>query len=218
MDGWTKYLRPRYMEYPRHWICDTTFSTAEEKAEQYKHDGEWCEACLMYEDWMRELGSNTLITPQQFDKLWKKANTDWNKNCPMRAKPASHKGNGTHQGLYAGTLTMAPEWGKTEDDIVHAIEKIMAQKTCPVSKYAWYLEYTKNGTPHIHFIYETESKGRIHKKIFKRYWEWGEGEEGKQMGQGWEGGYHKPVKSEVAYQEYISKDEGRHAIKGFAPE
>lgn len=211
MDGWTKYLRPRYMEYPRHWICDTAFSTAEEKAEQYMHDGEWCEACLIHEDWCRELARGN-YTPHEFERLWSKAWKDYMTNCPLRRKVITHKGNGTHQGLYAGTLTMSPDWGKTEEDIVHAIEKIMAQKTCPVSKYAWYLEYTENGTPHVHFIYETEGKGRIHQKVFKRYWEW---DESVHVGKGHKGGYHKPVKSEVAYQEYISKDEGRHAMKGF---
>jgi len=200
--------------YPRHWICDTTFSTAEEKAQKYKHNGEWCEPCLVMEDWMRELGSNQCITSHDFDRLYKRANDMWKRTCPEQHKTTTHKGNGAPNGLFAGTLTMSPEWGKTEEDIVTAINKIFAQKTCPVKKYAWYLEQTENGTPHIHFIYETESGGRIHQKVFKRYWEW---DESAKCGKGHKGGYHSPVKSEVAYQEYIAKDSGRHDVKGFLP-
>lgn len=127
----------------------------------------------------------------------------------------SHKGNGVHQGLFAGTLTMAPGDKYNEEDMVGAIKKIFAQQTVPVKKWAWYREYTKNGTPHIHFVYETESGGRIHKKIFQRYWKlWDEPRNQTGRG-GFPGGYHSPAKSPTAYIEYISKDGGRRAFKGF---
>lgn len=200
------------MAYPRDWICDTTFSTAEEKAQYYMHNGEWCEPCLIYEDWQRELAKSTHYTPQQWNKLFDDATKKWLKTCPMKHASTSHKGNGAPKGLFAGTLTMSPEWGKTEEDIVSAMQKIFSQKTCPVKNYAWYLEATENGTPHIHFIYETESGGRIHQKVFKRYWEW---DESIKCGKGHKGGYHSSVKSEIAYQEYIAKDSGRHDVKGF---
>lgn len=127
----------------------------------------------------------------------------------------SHKGNGVHQGLFAGTLTMAPTDPYNQEDMIGAISKIFSQNTVPVKKWAWYLEYTKNGTPHIHFVYETESGGRIHKKIFQRYWKlWDEPRNQTGRG-GFPGGYHSPAKSETAYIEYISKDSGRHKFKGF---
>lgn len=193
--------------YPRDWLN-------EDSIQYYTHDGELCEACLIHEDWMRELGKSHHLTPHEFDKLYDKATNTWKRTCPRQHKPTTHKGNGAPNGLFAGTLTMSPEWGKTEEDIVTAINKIFAQKTCPVKNYAWYLEQTENGTPHIHFIYETESGGRIHQKVFKRYWEW---DESAKCGKGHKGGYHSPVKSEVAYQEYIAKDSGRHDVKGFLP-
>lgn len=127
----------------------------------------------------------------------------------------SHSGNGVHQGLFAGTLTMSPDDKYNEEDMVGAIKKIFAQQTVPVKKWAWYREYTKNGTPHIHFVYETESGGRIHKKIFQRYWKlWDEPRNQTGRG-GFPGGYHSPAKSPTAYIEYISKDGGRRAFKGF---
>lgn len=122
-----------------------------------------------------------------------------------------HIGNGKPNGIFAGTLTMSPKDALNENDMLHAINKIMIQKTVPVEKYAWYLEYTDANVPHIHFIYRTTSGGRIHQKIFKRYWKiW---DESQQCGKGHRGGYHKVVESETAYTEYIEKDGGRHINK-----
>lgn len=127
----------------------------------------------------------------------------------------SHKGNGTHNGLFVGTLTMSPNDPYNEEDMIGAMRKIFAQQTVPVKKWAWYREYTKNGIPHIHFCYETEQGGRIHKKIFQRYWKiWDEPRNQTGRG-GFPGGYHSPAKSEIAYLEYMSKDGGRSGFKGF---
>ena len=127
----------------------------------------------------------------------------------------SHKGNGVHQGLWVGTLTMSPADGYNEEDMINAMRKIFAQQTVPLKKWAYYREYTKNGTPHIHFFYETETGGRIHKKIFQRYWKlWDEPRNQTGRG-GFPGGYHTSAKSETAYLEYMSKDGGRNAFKGF---
>lgn len=130
-------------------------------------------------------------------------------------KKFSHEGNGAPSGIFAGTLTKAPDWKETEDDMIRAMHKIMEQNTCPVEKYAWYLEYTQNGLPHIHFIYQTVSRGRIHQKVFKRYWkQWNEAN---RIGVGHIGGYHKHVASEIAYQEYIAKDGGVHMDRWTTP-
>lgn len=126
-----------------------------------------------------------------------------------------HKGNGKHNGLFAGTFTISDEDDISENEMCIAIEKVFAQQTCPVKRYAWYLEYTKSGSPHIHFLYETEGGGRIHAKVFMRYWKtW---DEKTKIGKGHRGGYHKEVQSEIAYGEYIAKDGGRGKSKGFIP-
>lgn len=146
-------------------------------------------------------------------KTWKDAMDLYLRHDPETHETAppktTHSGNGTHQGWFAGTLTMSPDDGKTEHDMVIAIEKIMKQQTCPVDKYAWYVEYTKAGLAHIHFIYITPGGTRIHKKVFQRYWMWEE-PRNNIKGAGFRGGYHKPVDSLVAYKEYISKDSGKH--------
>lgn len=114
-----------------------------------------------------------------------------------------------YKGPFAFTLTMSPKDGLTEEDLVSAVRKVMSQQSCPVSKYAWYLEYGNKETkehPHIHGMYETFSGGRIEKKYWKRAWKiW---DERTALGAGFRGGYHRPVRSEERYSDYIKKDGG----------
>ena len=121
----------------------------------------------------------------------------------------SHEGNGAYKGPFAFTLTMSPKWGLTVSDMVKAAQKLMAQKSCPVEKYAWYLEYKDEDTlqhPHIHGMYETVTKGRIEQKHFKRLWtHW---DENKEIGQGFVGGYHREIRSDEKYSAYIKKQGG----------
>lgn len=122
-----------------------------------------------------------------------------------------HTGNGKPKGIFAGTLTMSSKWETNEEEMCEAIKKIMRQKTTPVKRYVWYLEYTKENVPHIHFIYETEKGGRITQQTFKRQWKWWD--ESTPCGAGHVGGYHKHCAKEDDYLEYISKDKGRHENK-----
>lgn len=118
----------------------------------------------------------------------------------------SHAGNGAPRGAFAFTLTASPADGLTEADMVAAVRKIMAQKSCPVTKYAWYLEYGDPETkqhPHIHGIYETDTQGVIEKKHWKRAWKiW---DPSTRLGAGFRGGYHRPVRDDEAYSQYIAK-------------
>lgn len=168
-----------------------------------------CEACITHETRCREVARGDI---REFDKMYKLITDIWKKNCPMwLVKTKHHEGNGKPKGLFAGTLTMAPTDPENENTMVNAMRKIFSQETCPIKKYAWYVEQTTNGLPHIHFIYETVSGGRIHQKVFKRYWKtW---DESKKQGAGFRGGYHKSVDSPTAYMEYIEKDGGRHESK-----
>lgn len=127
-----------------------------------------------------------------------------------RAKK-THSGNGAYKGQFAFTLTKSPDDDLTEEDMIKAARKIMNQKSCPVKKYAWYLEYgdpEQQLHPHIHGMYETESEGRIEAKHFKRAWKiWNEKQK---LGKGFRGGYHRPVRSEEGYSDYIKKDNGKN--------
>ena len=119
----------------------------------------------------------------------------------------THSGNGTHKGAWAFTLTKSPDDDLTEEDMVKAVRKLMAQQSCPVEKYAWYLEHKDEGThPHIHGMYQTSTGGKIETKHFKRAWSiW---DPTIRMGAGFRGGYHRPVRSDEKYSAYIAKDGG----------
>lgn len=154
----------------------------------------------------------------QFSKVFYKHL--WEVHHDEKFAPKKKVGNGRHNGLWAGTLTKAPTDPISEADMIAAINKLMAQKTCPVKRYAWYLEYKEDGRhPHIHFIYETETGGRITQRTFQRVWSiWDEKKEyhdEKGRYKGHRGGYHKAVADEYAYNDYISEDGGLHGTKGF---
>jgi len=153
-----------------------------------------------------------------------KRNYDHQDGCPMLLEPVklinlreflkdtSHKGNGTYKGAFAFTITKSPHDLLEIDDMLEAVRKIMSQKSCPVARYAWYLEdkgKDDNGIPlhpHIHGMYETLTHGRIEKKHWKRAWPiW---DESTKMGQGFRGGYHRPVRVEESYDQYMKKDNG----------
>lgn len=127
-------------------------------------------------------------------------------------KPASksHAGNGVYKGAYAFTLTKSPTDDLTEKDMVEAVKKVMNQKSCSVKKYAWYMEYKDyemKTHPHIHGMYETHKSGRIEKKHWVRAWPiW---DEGNKLGAGFRGGYHREVRSNEGYSDYIKKDKNQ---------
>jgi len=120
-----------------------------------------------------------------------------------------HIGNGAPKGAFAFTLTKSPNDDLTEEDMIRAVRKVMSQKSCPVKRYAWYLEYGNKELkehPHIHGMYETESGGVIEKKHWSRAWKiW---DPATKLGAGFRGGYHRPVRSEEDYDDYIRKQNG----------
>lgn len=169
-----------------------------------------CEKCIIIETNMYQYSNDdSYYGRQQFKLAMDMARThDPDTHADIILKKHSHEGNGAPSGIFAGTLTKAPDWKETEEDMIRAMHKIMEQKTCPVENYVWYVEHTDAGLPHIHFIYRTITGGRIHQKVFKRYWsQW---DEKRKLGKGHQGGYHKHVESETAYLEYIAKDSGIH--------
>lgn len=136
----------------------------------------------------------------------------WDGSCKSLGifpKGTQRSGNGAPQGAFAFTLTKSPNDELTEADMVRAVRKVMNQKSCVVKRYAWYLEYGNKETkehPHIHGMYETESGGVIEKKHWQRAWKiW---DPAIKLGAGFRGGYHRPVRSEENYDDYIAKDGG----------
>lgn len=169
------------------------------------HDPATCAACLLHESRCKEIAG---LSNYDFDKQWDIALRAWRNSCPAQKVTTTHKGNGTHKGIWAGTLTVSPKDVITAEDMVTAIKKLMRQKSCPVKRYVWYLEYTTAGLPHIHFMYETQSGGRIERKHFKRIWKiW---DEDIKCGAGHRGGYMRACHSETEYLAYCKKDGLEH--------
>lgn len=170
-----------------------------------------CVCCADFDkEIFRKIDSGKHIIDEVF-KRWRKHQCDEHGLGPA---PQNKSSNGKHKGLFAFTLTMSPTDGLTEQDLLASVRKIMSQQSCPVKRFAWYLEYKDEGRhPHIHGVYETESGGRIESKHWKRAWSiWNET---KKLGLGHRGGYHRPVTDEFNYSAYISKDNGISESKGF---
>lgn len=150
----------------------------------------------------------------------------WERHCVeqhgfVRIKQ-ERSGNGMFQGAFAFTLTASPSDGKTEAEMIEAVRKVMKQRSCPVKRYAWYLEYGNEEDkthPHIHGMYETETGGVIERKHWKRAWDiW---DPTKPLGKGFRGGYHRPVRDDERYSDYIRKQkilgESRDAPQNHPP-
>jgi len=168
-----------------------------------------CEVGIACHREMRLLADIGRLTPEAIFKIWDSQQQHWHEEHGAPAPKKSHTGNGCYQGQFAFTLTKSPSDDMTEEDMIKAVRKVMSQKSCPVKKYAWYLEYgddEKKEHPHIHGMYETESLGRIETKQWKRAWPiW---DPKHKLGKGFRGGYHRPVRDAESYSDYIKKDKG----------
>jgi len=110
---------------------------------------------------------------------------------------------------WAVTLTMPPGH-KTEQEMIKAIECIFnCASTNPpqperADRWAYVLEYTEQGVPHIHGVYHTPSGRALSTKTIKRYWSlW---DPTKKQGKGFQGGYHAPARHLESYQDYMAKE------------
>lgn len=118
---------------------------------------------------------------------------------PQAAKPGTE---------FAFTLTMPPDYvcvKPIEESARLILTNGLTNK--PYEKatdWAYVLEHTDKGTPHIHGVYRTASGRRISSKYFKRYWPlW---DEKVKLGHGFKGGYHSPARHAESYAAYLEKE------------
>lgn len=112
---------------------------------------------------------------------------------------------------WAFTLTMPPGHA-TKEDLIKACENILNKaSTNPpqperADRWAYVVEYTAKGVPHIHGMYHTPSGRALSKKTFKRYWKIynpsGPGYDPKQP----PSGYHAVVRHDQSYADYMTKE------------
>ena len=118
---------------------------------------------------------------------------------PQAAKPNTE---------YAFTLTMPPDYvpHKSLEEVARLIlERGITNKPYEkADEWAFVLEHTEKGTPHIHGVYKTSSGRRISSKYFQRYWPlW---DEKIKLGAGHKGGYHAPARHSESYHAYLLKE------------
>lgn len=108
---------------------------------------------------------------------------------------------------FAFTFTTNQSKEEIQAEMCYSCYKLFLQQTVPIRQGEAYLEYTKEGRPHIHGWYETEDGGRVFAKVFQRAWKYWKEQRGQKA---FAGGFHELMKSN-RYKGYASA-EGRVII------
>lgn len=121
---------------------------------------------------------------------------------------AKHPQSANPENEYAFTLTMPPDYTphKPLEEVARLIlEKGITNKPYErASEWAFVMEHTDKGTPHIHGVYKTPSGRRLASKYFQRYWPlW---DEKTKLGAGHKGGYHSLARHSESYHAYLLKE------------
>jgi len=127
------------------------------------------------------------------------------KSLPL---PKVHGNQANPLQSYAFTLTMPPGYvpKKPLDEVAKMIMEhgITNKPYEKATEWAFVLEHTEQGTPHIHGMYKTNSGRRIASKYFQRYWPlW---DEKTKLGNGHKGGYHNRARHDQSYIAYMAKE------------
>jgi hypothetical protein len=122
----------------------------------------------------------------------------------------SPKNKSVQNTQFAFTLTQPPGYVKPGGmSIEESARKLLqhgltSKPEQKANKWAYVLEHTEQGTPHVHGVYSTESGKKIGDKYFKRYWPlW---DTKRRMGQGHQGGYHAQARHNESYENYLTKE------------
>jgi len=188
MDPITQLCYANHEIYAKYGVSDTKFYGGAEKPSAWKdHPGcSNCDGMLQY------ICTKHALHPD-------------NKKNPRSAE------GGTQ---FAFTLTMPPDYQPAKP-LPEVAKKILEYGLTnkpfeKASKWAYVLEHTDKGTPHIHGVYETPSGRRLSSKYFKRYWPlWTENPKDpgyKKLGNGFIGGYHQKARHNESYNAYLEKE------------
>lgn len=123
-------------------------------------------------------------------------------------KPKQNSQKADPDTSYAFTLTIPPTYQckKPLEEVAQLILKngLTNKPYEKASRWAYVLEHTESGTPHIHGMYQTPSGRRISNKYFERYhplWD-----EKVKLGHGHKGGYHQKTRHNESYEAYMTKE------------
>jgi len=129
--------------------------------------------------------------------------------------PKEHANKADKDTAYAFTLTI-PTGSQPVKPLTEVAKLIMVNGLTnkpyeKATQWAYVLEHTDAGTPHIHGMYKTNSGRRIASKYFQRYHQikgvsgpfW---EEKVHLGHGHKGGYHQKARHNESYEAYMQKE------------
>lgn len=163
-----------------------------------------CCCCVNYDWQIRDGISTPLKTPRYNCRGHCAIYAEWHKS--KKSPVGRPKAEQTTE--YAFTLTQPPDY-ESKKPIEEVARLIMTNGLTnkpyeKAERFAFVLEHTEKGTPHIHGVYKTPSGRRIASKYFQRYWPlW---DEKVKMGHGHRGGYHQKARHEESYSAYMEKE------------
>lgn len=123
-------------------------------------------------------------------------------------KPNVHANSADPTTSYAFTLTMPPTY-ESKKPLSEVASNILLKGLTnkpyeKATEWAYVVEHTEQGTPHVHGMYRTNSGRRISSKYFNRYWPlW---DEKVKLGHGHKGGYHQKTRHDQSYEAYLEKE------------
>lgn len=195
-----------------------------------------CRRCCEFERMCSSLMTQQTIKCPECEHVWNPALSDFitsfcDAHAPPPAPPKRDSRAADPSTEYAFTLTIRPgdETFKLLEEVARNIME-MGLTNKPYEKaceWAFVLEHTDAGTPHIHGVYRTPSGRRLAAKYFQRYhkvkafkptetdphW-WNEKIH---LGHGHRGGYHEKARHNESYKAYLVK-EGVVVKNAFSPE
>ena len=133
---------------------------------------------------------------------------DWLNELRVKSAKTKNPRSAEEGTEYAFTLTMPPDY-QPKIPLTEVAKKVLefgltSKPYQKATKYAYVLEHTASGTPHIHGVYQTLSGRRISSKYFNRYWPlW---DEKVKLGNGHKGGYHQKARHSESYAAYLEKE------------
>jgi hypothetical protein len=138
---------------------------------------------------------------------------------PTLKAPARRPNQAEADTAYAFTLTSPPGYKHTKT--IEEVAELICTKGLTNKPYekptqwAFVLEHTEAGTPHIHAMYKTPSGRRIADKYFQRYWPlW---DVKVKLGSGHKGGYHQKARHNESYEAYMQKEGCVHSSELNSP-
>ena len=179
--------------------CDKISFPNSPSARRFEEEWKLYEELFPLEDWLKERAQVAKVNLKNIVEAVKTA------EAPPKIEKAKE------EKVFGFTLTSNEtdkrKFAGVQAAMEQAAYRILHQQTVPVKEGQAYLEYNKNGCPHIHcwYITATASGGQIFAKVFQRLWNkaWHEDVNPDKCRFGW----HEKVRDVERYKAYCSVEQ-----------